>query len=262
MVHLTEHVQLLLIAPEALHEAIPDLGDAPGERRQVRRPFVHREALVAQRAADRGHDLVDGVRPRIGDPVAPTSGPRRQLGSDHTVDEVVDVHHRATLLTVADNGEPAGPDETEERRLPQRLERTVEPRWPHDRGIEPVRDRVENSELAFHLRPPVVEVRVVRLVASKGVARLCIRAERAVRRHVHQAPHPMVERRLGDVASAVDIDLQELARSLRMDDPDGVDDVDVGAGSVEQARRGVGLGDVADHDVDPVECLEPVSFRC
>ncbi len=59
-----------------------------------------------------------------------------QLGAHDALDEVVDVDHRAALAAVADHREPAGAHQPEERRLAGRLERTVEPRRPHDHGVE------------------------------------------------------------------------------------------------------------------------------
>ena len=76
-------------------------------------------------------------------------GRRHQLGAQHAVDEVVDVHHRAHLVAVADHREPAGAHQLEERRLARRLERSVEPRRSHDHGVEPGLDGVEHGQLGL-----------------------------------------------------------------------------------------------------------------
>ena len=59
-----------------------------------------------------------------------------ELGAQHAVDEVVDVHHRAPLVAVAEDGEAAGADHAEEPGLAGRLPRAVEPRRPHDHRVE------------------------------------------------------------------------------------------------------------------------------
>ena len=256
VVHLAQHVKLLLVATKTLNNTVSQLGDTTGDRRQARRRCLHAESLVGQRSTDRGDDLVDRVRPRVGHPVALPLRCRGQLGGDHTVDEVVDVHHRSALLTIADDGEPAGANEAEERRLARRLERPVEPRRAHDRRVEPAVDRVEHGQLGLHLRLAVAVVRVVRLVGPERVAVVRVGAERAVRRDVHQPAHPVIEGCFGDVARAVGVDLEELPRGGRVDDSGSVDHVGIAAGVVQQAGHRVGFGDVADDDLDSAERLE------
>ena len=52
VVHLAEHVELLLVAAKTLNDTVAELGDAAGDGGQPRRRRLHAEPLVGQRAAD------------------------------------------------------------------------------------------------------------------------------------------------------------------------------------------------------------------
>jgi hypothetical protein len=155
--------------------------------------------------------------------------------AEDAVDQVVDVDHGTALLALADDRELAVAHHAEERRLPRRLERPVEPRRPHDGGVEAGGDRFVHGHLALHLRGAVAQVRVERFVVAERVVRVGVGAERAVGRHVHEPTHARIAGRIGQVARAVGVDVVELPDTLRVDDAGGVHDVGVRSHAVQQA---------------------------
>jgi hypothetical protein len=77
--------------------------------------------------------------------------------------------HRSPLATVAQHREPSGSHEREEGGLAGWLVWAVEPRWAHDHRVEPAVDRFEDTQFGLHLRLPVTQVRVIRLVVAERV---------------------------------------------------------------------------------------------
>src|SRR4051794_21610700 len=142
-------MKLLLVHASSLEHAVRPLGEATGDHRQLQCARLHVVALVAKRAADGVDDLGDGVRARVGDPVALAGGLPAELGAYDAVDEVVDVHHRATLLAMTEDREAAPTHEAEERGLARWLQRPVEPGRAHDHRVEAAPDTFEHRHLAL-----------------------------------------------------------------------------------------------------------------
>ena len=112
--------------------------------RRSRLGFTSKPSAL-ERPADRVDDLVDGVRRGRRRSTSPARRASACSSAATTpCDEVVDVHHRAPLLAVADDREAAGADHAEERGLAGRLERSVEPRRADDHRVEPRLDGVEH----------------------------------------------------------------------------------------------------------------------
>ena len=169
LVHLTEHVELLVVAPRPLQLPVDSLGDGAGELGQTEPVGANVIALVAQRGADCLDDLADRVRASVGDPPRQARLGRGEFGEHDAVHQVVDVRHRTTLAAIAEHGKAPGSHQREECGLASRLVRSVEPWGAHHHGIEPPIDRFEHTEFGLHLRVAIAEVRVVRLVVAERV---------------------------------------------------------------------------------------------
>ena len=158
VLQLAEHVQRLHV-PAASPAATPSSfsattpatrGTGSGRRRDTREP------LGRERVAHRSQHVAQRVRLGVGDPVRVPGRGVGGLGEQHALHEVARVHHRPALRARPDEREPAAPDRGEELRLALGLERTVEPRRPHDHGREVAAVVAALHELlGFELRAPV-----------------------------------------------------------------------------------------------------------
>ena len=200
-------------AVELLRDHARDARDRAAGRRDTGEPFgrervAHRREHVAQRVRLGVGDPVRAARTRAGDASASSTPCTRLLG----------VHHRPALRARrrrAGSG-PAGP-RAKNCVCRVGLERTVEPRRPHDHGRE-VAAVVARAARAARPRASSAPYPMYGLngeSSSKRSVGRRVRAERRVRRDVHEArraraPGP-VEHELG----AADVHVEELARRPR-----------------------------------------------